>query len=84
MPEVPEVPGVRGMLVHVRAEYDAEAAVWVAESEDIPLVTEAATLELLRAKLPDMVRDVLESNNLSARDVQIDFSAHAREPLDAL
>ena len=37
----------------VRAEWDSEAGVWVAESDDVPgLVTEADTLERLVERLP--------------------------------
>ena len=49
----------------VRAQWDAEAAVWVAESADIPgLVTEADTLEALRAKLPAIISDLIEANGM--------------------
>ena len=67
------------MLVHVKAEFDTEAAVWVAESDDIPLVTEADTIEALRKKLPDIVRDVLHDNEIRAHDVTIKLSAEATE-----
>jgi hypothetical protein len=70
------------MLVRIHAEYDAEADVWVAQSDDIPLVTEADTIEQLRKKLPDVVRDVLHANEIRNRgDVEIDFVAHSREML---
>jgi hypothetical protein len=48
----------------VRAEWDEEAGVWVAEGSDLPagfaLATGAATLEELEAKLPGMVQDLLD------------------------
>jgi hypothetical protein len=31
--------------IQIRADYDEEAHVWVAQSDEIPLVTEAATFE---------------------------------------
>lgn len=65
------------MLVRVFAEFDAEASVWVAQSDDVPLVTEADTVEALRAKLPDIVRDVLEANEIKANMVEIEFTAHS-------
>ena len=37
----------------IHADWDPEASVWVATSQDVRgLVTEAETIELLRAKLP--------------------------------
>ena len=47
----------------VRADWDAEAKVWVATSDDVPgLATEADTLELLTQKLEIMVPELLEIN----------------------
>ena len=46
--------------VRVRAEWDEEAGVWVAESGNLPgLVTEAETVELLFEKLRVMVPELL-------------------------
>jgi len=50
----------------VRAEWDPEAGVWVATSDDVPgLVTEADTLESLSAKLEIMVPELLEANGVT-------------------
>ncbi|WP_407118370.1 DUF1902 domain-containing protein [Bradyrhizobium sp. LMG 9283] len=50
-----------GHLIVVRATWDSEASVWTAESSDLPgLVTEATGLDELDAKLPDLIRDLLE------------------------
>jgi hypothetical protein len=46
----------------IRADYDEEAQVWVAQSDEIPLVTEAATFEVLCQKLPSLIQDVLGEN----------------------
>jgi predicted RNase H-like HicB family nuclease len=47
----------------VQAEWDAEAGVWVATSDDVPgLVTEAKTFEALLKKLRVMVPEMLELN----------------------
>jgi hypothetical protein len=47
----------------IRAEWDDEAKVWVATSDDVPgLATEADTLELLAQKLETMVPELLELN----------------------
>jgi Domain of unknown function (DUF1902) len=46
--------------VRVRAQWDEEAQVWVAESANLPgLVTEAKTVELLFEKLRVMVPELL-------------------------
>ena len=47
----------------VRADWDDEAAVWVATSSDIDgLATEAPTLEELRTKVLIMIEELLELN----------------------
>jgi predicted RNase H-like HicB family nuclease len=53
-------------IFFVRAEWDQEAGVWVATSDDVPgLATEAETLEALSAKLERMVPELLEANGVS-------------------
>lgn len=47
----------------VNAEWDADASVWVATSDDVPgLVTESDTLEALQSKVQIMVPELLEVN----------------------
>lgn len=47
----------------VRAEWDEEAKVWVASSDDVPgLATEEKTLEVLIQKLKIMIPELLEAN----------------------
>ena len=54
-------------LILVRAQWDAEAAVWVATSEDVPgLATEADTLEALRDKVLVMIPELLEANGMAS------------------
>jgi predicted RNase H-like HicB family nuclease len=49
----------------IRAEWDEEACVWVATSDDVPgLATEADTLEALSIKLQTLVPDLLDANGL--------------------
>jgi predicted RNase H-like HicB family nuclease len=49
----------------ITADWDEEAGVWVATSDDIlGLVTEADTLEALRHKLADLVPALIEENGL--------------------
>ena len=50
-------------VLFIRAEWDDEAKVWVATSDDVPgLATEADTLEQLSTKLESMVPDLLDAN----------------------
>ena len=50
----------RKLAVKVRAEWDDEARVWVAESTNLPgLVTEAETVEALVDKLRTMIPELL-------------------------
>lgn len=47
----------------IRAEWDDEARVWVATSDDVPgLATEAETVESLIEKLKVMIPELLEAN----------------------
>ena len=46
--------------IMVRAIWDDEAQVWVATSEDVPgFVTEAGTVELLRAKALPLLEELM-------------------------
>ena len=71
-----------GSLIVVKAAYDAEARVWFVEDSDLHgLNAEAATLEALVDKLPNVVADLLEANGFDAagaREVPIELIAHAR------
>jgi predicted RNase H-like HicB family nuclease len=50
---------------HIHADWDPEAGVWVATSDDVPgLATEASTLEALAEKLGTMIPELLEANQL--------------------
>ncbi len=49
--------------LEVRAFWDGEAGVWVAESDHIPgLVAEAETVEQLALKLESLIPELLELN----------------------
>jgi len=53
----------------VRAEWDEEATVWVATSDDVPgLVTEEVTMEGLIQKLKVMIPELLEANGVRTRE----------------
>jgi len=52
-----------GQIFQVLAEWDSEARVWVASSDDVPgLVTEAGTCEELIEKLKIMIPELLALN----------------------
>ena len=64
----------------VKAEWDDEAQVWWAISSDVPgLTAEAASIELLRKKLPGMIEDLNELNNLGfdLGSVHVHIVAHS-------
>ena len=74
--------------ITVNAEWDPEAKVWVATSDDVPgLITEAETVEALAEKLSVMVPELLEANGIlvgnAVREVPINLIAH-REQLISL
>ena len=53
----------------IRAEWDEEARVWVATSDDVPgLATEGETVESLIEKLKVMIPELLEANSYPMKD----------------
>ncbi|QXP85674.1 DUF1902 domain-containing protein [Methylococcus sp. ANG] len=51
-------------ILFIRAEWDDEAEVWVATSDDVAgLATEAETLEALSSKLESLVPELLDANS---------------------
>jgi len=72
----------RPIVVH--ADWDPDANVWVATTRDLRgLVTEADTIEALRAKLPGMILDLLEEYGVSDRPASIEIVARASDTLTA-
>jgi hypothetical protein len=70
--------------VVVHADWDPEAHVWVATTQDIQgLVTEADSIEALRAKLPGMILDLLEDSGVSDLPASIEIVARASDRLTA-
>jgi predicted RNase H-like HicB family nuclease len=62
----------------IRAEWDEEAKVWVATSDDVPgLVTEQATMEGLIEKLKIIIPELLEANGLRI-DQEVPFEVLTR------
>lgn len=72
-------------LLVVRAEWDDEARVWVATSDDVPgLVAEADTVEELEVKLRELIPELLELNGYShagRREVPMSLIAMRRESI---
>ncbi|GAA0579000.1 DUF1902 domain-containing protein [Caenispirillum bisanense] len=68
------------LIVH--AEWDEEARVWVASSDDVPgLITEAETVEALETKLRVMIPELLDLNAhelLDRTDVPVNLIARKR------
>jgi hypothetical protein len=72
-------------LIVVRAFWDADAAVWVGTTDDVPgLATEASTLEALRDKVVVMIPELMEANavasDLPEIPIQIIAELGARVP----
>ena len=62
----------------VRAEWDEEANVWVATSDDVPgLATEEATMEGLIEKLKIIIPELLEANGVQI-DQEVPFEIMTR------
>ena len=66
-------------VVVVRAEWDPEAQMWVAEGDLEGLVTEASSLEALRARLALVVPDLLDEYGELDGDVAIELIAHSHD-----
>ena len=68
----------------VTADWDPEAGMWVATTRDLRgLVTEAESIEALRAKLPGMILDMLDEAGISERPASIEIIARASDRLVA-
>lgn len=62
----------------IRAEWDEEARVWVATSDDVPgLATEEGSLEELIEKLKIIIPELLEANNIHT-DPEVSFEVITR------
>ncbi|MEA2325593.1 MAG: hypothetical protein QOE68_552 [Thermoanaerobaculia bacterium] len=65
----------------MHAEWDGEAAVWVAASDDVPgLTAEAQTIESLTTKLRTMIPELLEANGLLPNgSIAFELTSHRQE-----
>lgn len=72
---------MKRIAILVKATWDDEAQVWVAQSEDLPgLVTEAHTLEALRARVFIMIPELLELNGTDNDWPEIPVQIIAEQP----
>ena len=63
----------------VRVEWDEDAHVWVATSDDVPgLATEECSIELLIDKLKVIIPELLELNRGSGQEQYIEFEMLSR------
>ncbi len=63
----------------IRVEWDSEARVWVATSDDVPgLATEDASLESLVEKLKAMIPELLEANGQTHSNIAVPFEIFTR------
>jgi hypothetical protein len=64
----------------IRVDFDGDARVWVAQCDQIPLVTEADTFERLYEKMPDLIQDVLAENGdpRAGADVPFELVTHSQ------
>ena len=73
-----------GLTYRVHADWDPEAGVWVATSDDVPgLATEAPTVEALAEKLRIMIPELLEANQLlssgQSGTIGFELTSHRQE-----
>lgn len=65
--------------IQVKAFWDSDARVWVAESDDVPgLITEAETMEKLIDKLHILIPELLQENEMLSTELrEIPFDLHS-------
>jgi hypothetical protein len=55
----------------IHAEWDAEAGVWWGHNDELPLATEAATLDALLARVLEIAPEIAVENGLAAAGDEI-------------
>ncbi|HVS01009.1 MAG TPA: DUF1902 domain-containing protein [Thermoanaerobaculia bacterium] len=73
-----------GFVYRIHADWDPDAEVWVATSDDVPgLATEAPTVEALAEKLRVMIPELLEANQLLSGEppdaIAFELTSHRQE-----
>lgn len=76
----------RTNILTVIAQWDPDAEVWVATSQDVPgLITEAETLEALEKKLRVLIPELLEANQVpldpAVREIPLSIIAHREDTI---
>lgn len=70
-------------VLHVQADWDPEAEVWVATSDDVPgVATEAETIEALTEKLRTLIPELLEANQVPSdpqQEIVFELTSHRQE-----
>jgi hypothetical protein len=62
----------RPKIFEVRAEWDAEAAVWWCSNEELPLTTEAPTFEQLISRVLEIAPEIAAENGLATPGEEIE------------
>nr|VFK33570.1 MAG: protein of unknown function (DUF1902) [Candidatus Kentron sp. MB]VFK76694.1 MAG: protein of unknown function (DUF1902) [Candidatus Kentron sp. MB] len=63
--------------IHVKATWDDEASVWVADSDDVPgLITEASALDRLIEKLRVLIPELLAANGMLQEKGRFEIPFH--------
>jgi hypothetical protein len=71
-------------IIIVKADWDSEAKVWTATSNDVPgLVAESPTMEKLRPKVLAMIEDLIDEGMVSfdLKEIPVHFIASATDSL---
>jgi hypothetical protein len=58
--------------------YDDDSRVWIAENDDIPIVLESGSLDLLMERVRIAVPEILELNGKEFKDVYLNFTTKRR------
>lgn len=70
-------------VLHVQADWDPEAEVWVATSDEVSgLATEAETIEKLTEKLRMLIPELLEANQVLSdphQEIVFELTSHRQE-----
>jgi hypothetical protein len=57
----------------LRAEFDPEAKVWVGSNADLPLTTEAPTIEALKHRASEVASEIAVLNGLAEPDEPVEI-----------
>ena len=71
---------MKGRNAVVRVAWDDDAKVWFVKESDIPgLAAKAESLDLLRARIPMIVQDLLRDVEGRPDEVELDLIVYARD-----